>query len=52
MKNFYLHSVCLLVLPLVAKGTKVKELLPSSEQEATQTKKEQVQTKTFVSDLR
>ena len=52
MKKFLLASVCLLALTACSQGQQGKgTTAASSKQEATQTKKEQVQTKTFVSDL-
>ena len=52
MKKFLLASVCLLALTACSQGQQGKGTTSaSSKQEATQTKKEQVQTKTFVSDL-
>ena len=52
MKKFLLASVCLLALTACSHGQQGKgTTAASSKQEATQTKKEQVQTKTFVSDL-
>ena len=52
MKKFLLASVCLLALTACSQGQQGKgTTASSSKREATQTKKEQVQTKTFVSDL-
>ena len=52
MKKFLLASVCLLALTACSQGQQGKgTTAASSKQEATQNKKEQVQTKTFVSDL-
>ena len=52
MKKFLLASVCLLALTACSQGQQGKgTTAASSKREATQTKKEQVQTKTFVSDL-
>ena len=52
MKKFLLVSVCLLALTACSQGQQGKgTTAASSKQEATQTKKEQVQNKTFVSDL-
>ena len=52
MKKFLLTAVCLLTLTACSQGQQGKGTTSaSSKQEATQTKKEQVQTKTFVSDL-
>ena len=52
MKKFLLVSVCLLALTACSQGQQGKGTTnASSKQEATQTKKEQVQNKTFVSDL-
>ena len=52
MKKFLLASVCLLALTACSHGQQSKGTTAASpKQEATQTKKEQVQTKTFVSDL-
>ena len=52
MKKFLLASVCLLALTACSQGKQGKgTTAASSKREATQTKKEQVQTKTFVSDL-
>ena len=49
MKKFLLASVCLLALTACSQGQQGKgTTAASSKQEATQTKKEQVQTKTFV----
>lgn len=50
MKKFLLASVCLLALTACSQGQQGKgTTAASSKQEATQTKKEQVQTKTFIS---
>ena len=52
MKKFLLTTVCLLALTACSQGQQGKGTTSaSSKQEATQTQKEQVQTKTFVSDL-
>ena len=52
MKKFLLASVCLLALTACSQGQQGKGTTAASpKQEATQNKKEQVQTKTFVSDL-
>lgn len=52
MKKFLLTAVCLLALTACSQGQQGKGTTSaSSKQEATQTQKEQVQTKTFVSDL-
>lgn len=52
MKKFLLASVCLLALTACSQGQQGKgTTAASSKQEATQNKKEQVQTKTFVRDL-
>lgn len=52
MKKFLLASVCLLALTACSQGQQGKgTTTAASKQEAAQTKKEQVQTKTFVSDL-
>ena len=52
MKKFLLASVCLLTLTACSQGQQGKGTTTvASKQEAAQTKKEQVQTKTFVSDL-
>ena len=52
MKKFLLTAVCLLALTACSQVQQGKgTTTASSKQEATQTQKEQVQTKTFVSDL-
>lgn len=52
MKKILLTAVCLLALTACSQGQQGKgTTTASSKQEATQTQKEQVQTKTFVSDL-
>ena len=52
MKKFLLASVCLLALTACSQGQQGKGTTAASpKQEATQTKKEQIQTKTFVRDL-
>ena len=52
MKKFLLTAVCLLALTACSQGQQGKGTTSaSSKQAATQTQTEQVQTKTFVSDL-